>query len=259
MWIRRHVSVTRANRWMWAAGGLVCVAAACGDDSDGPSANAGSGGSAGSAGNSAASGSGGSSGQSGSAGWPGTSGCGPVVPIKADERLTRVLGEGFDYPDGTDVTGTVAYLPSETATATASLAGGSFGLEFPGPIAACASLTLSFALYVDVNGDGACQLATDDVFVRSVNPEGTGYFSPLSLSQDSERCPALSALGAPAVVAAARRLCPEIGDCLPFCTEPDPAPTSPAAPYGGFCADLPDGGTDAGGLDGGDASVDGGP
>jgi hypothetical protein len=185
-----------------------------------------------------------------------------VIPIEDDERLTRVLGEGFDYPDGTDVTGTVGYLPSETATATASLAGGSFALEFPAPIVTCASISLSFALYVDVNGDGTCQLATDDVFVRSANQETFGSFAPLSLSRDSERCPALSALRAPDVVAAARRLCPEIGDCLPFCSEPEPTATSPAGSFGGFCTDPLDGGTnaglDGGGSDGEDAAVDGG-
>jgi hypothetical protein len=122
---------------------------------------------------------------------------------------------------------------------------------------------MSFALYVDVNGDGACQLATDDVFVRSVNQVRSDPFAPLSLSQDSERCPALSAFRAPDVVAAARRLCPEIGDCLPFCSEPEPTATSPAGSFGGFCTDRPDGGTnaglDGGGSDGGDAAVDGGP
>jgi hypothetical protein len=260
MWIRRHGSVARASGWMWAAGGVVWVAVACGEDSAGPPANGGSGGS--SAGNSAVSGSGGVSGQTGIAGRPGSSGCGPVAPVEVDERLTRVQGEGFDYPDGTDVTGTVGYRPSETATATASLAGGSFALEFPGPIASCATATLSFALYVDVNGDGSCQLATDDVFVRSANPE-SGSFAPLSLSRDSERCPALSAFRAPDVVAAARRLCPEIGDCLPFCSEPEPTATSPAGSFGGFCTDQLDGGTnaglDGGGSDGGDAAVDGGP
>jgi hypothetical protein len=179
---------------------------------------------------------------------------------------TLVSGEGFDYPDGTAVTATVG--PDASETATTSLEDGTFDFDFPAPLAACGLPTLSVALYIDVDGDGSCQLAADDVFVRAVRPGTTaGSYAALSVSQDSERCPALFAAAAPNVVAAARRLCPEIGVCLPFCSEPEPTRPDPAGDgFGGFCSEPTDGGLDGGdadvpdapGADASDAAIDGG-
>lgn len=79
-----------------------------------------------------------------------------------------MLGEACDYPDGTDVTSTVGSSLGD-GDGDRLARGRLVRAGVPGPDRQLCHPTLSFALYVDVNGDGTCQLATDDVFARSAN------------------------------------------------------------------------------------------
>jgi hypothetical protein len=108
-------------------------------------------------------------------------------------------------------------------SATDALEGGGFSFNFFFPSEACnlgAGITGGGALYIDVDGDGECNPAEDEIFVwtASGGPPGTNFLVPLS--PNSGRCQVLHYGAAAQALAAAQQLCPRVGDCLSFCGAP---------------------------------------
>ena len=96
------------------------------------------------------------------------------------------------------------------------------------------------------------------VWIVAGGPAGND--NQLAIAPQAQHCPDIYPHVAARTIEAARRMCPEITDCLPFCGRPDPLAPYPASSVA-YCADGPDGGVVDGGTapDGGDApSVDGG-
>lgn len=165
---------------------------------------------------------------------------------------TTATGAGFAHPDGTPVTATFGTREQQTATTTVQ--GGAFSLSFDQPSETCNLGTIRYepaALYIDVNRDGQCTLADDDVFVWLNSGGAAGGSNPVALSPDVEPCAqrlysiSSSHTEVDSLRDALRRLCPEVGDCLPFCRPPDPPMVSLPDRYGGFCGRDP-GTADAG-------------
>ena len=124
---------------------------------------------------------------------------------------TEVQASGFDYSDGMVVHATFgSYTPQNASDI---IEDGAFSFSFDQPSTACSigqRLTEPAAFYIDANGDGTCNLAEDYVFI---------WFAPalLSISASSQRCPPPeNEYVTDRVVDAVRRLCPEIGSCIPF-------------------------------------------
>ena len=153
---------------------------------------------------------------------------------------TEVQASGFDYPDGTVV------------RATDSIEDGAFSFAFNQPSEACnlqGTIEEAAAFYIDANGDGACSLAEDYVFVWLAY-SGVGYPSPasssgprFSISPSSPRCPMYTG-DADRAVDVVRRLCREIGSCVPFCSA-----SVPGQAYPGHVLECTDAGVDAGPTD----------
>ena len=141
---------------------------------------------------------------------------------------TSLMASGFDYPDGTIVRATFGRDAPQDMSA--SLVDGAFSLSFNQPSETCslgATREEPAAFYIDANGDGTCTLADDYAFVWIAESEhGSGTPSVVGagfpVSPDSKRCPMSARSGAEPVVVAMRRLCPEIGSCIPFCSPPAP-------------------------------------
>jgi hypothetical protein len=129
---------------------------------------------------------------------------------------------------------------SESALdATTSIQNGEFQIAFDSPLEGCnlgANRVEPIALYVDVDGDGACDLATDEVFVTSATGGPSGPRNQLILSPSIDHCPP-SGFYVSGQLDAVRRLCPDAGDCLPFCRPPNvgdpPGPACTAPPDAG--------------------------
>jgi hypothetical protein len=186
---------------------------------------------------------------------------------------TRADGDGFDYPDGTTVTATFGLFMTQTAST--SVRDGAFTVAFVEHNAGCnlgASFPAPAALYIDVNGDGACTLADDEVFVwweyagPSSSYSTNGMAIPAEgrrLTPNGEHCmpmPLSEGNLIDETLAAVRRLCPETAECLPFCSPPAPTAYSQPEDFGGYCPALVDAGVGPGteGTDGGpDAGLDG--
>ncbi|MEY2929805.1 MAG: hypothetical protein RL033_554, partial [Pseudomonadota bacterium] len=206
----------------------------------------------GSGGNGASGGSGGSGGSAGNLGGQSgaTNFCQGTRSIG-----TRVLGQGFPYPDGVAVTALFVAKPAETALD--RLEGGAFQFAFYHADDSCPlgdQRSIPAALYIDVDGDGVCTLATDEVFVWEPSGGILGTDRQVVFSPSEPHCPPLSAYSAPEIIAAVRQLCPEIGDCLPFCNPPNPR-QSPGDNMG-ICAGIEDAGAmDSGVSDRTDAAV----
>jgi len=158
---------------------------------------------------------------------------------------TTTEGAHFAHPDGTPVTATFGSRQPQTATT--RVQDGAFSVSFAQPDPACnlgGSRVEPVALYIDGNGDGRCTLAEDDVFIWTVFGGPSGGKSRISLSPTLEPCATGFSLSSFRDVVddvrdALRRLCPEVGDCLPLCRPPDPPGEDLPDGYGGFCGSGP--------------------
>lgn len=164
---------------------------------------------------------------------------------------TVVAGEGLRFPDGTLVE---ALFQDSRVPQTDRLDGGAFQLTFAHHlqwgVAPCSSARPSTAaLYIDVDGDGTCRLGADEIFVwqRERAPVELSTATLLSsISPGVPHCRLPTERPGVGLVELAQRLCPELGECLPFCSPPDPAASESSEQYDYSCPAGADPGVDAG-------------
>ena len=161
---------------------------------------------------------------------------------------SRANGTGFPHPDGTAVTATIGLANPHTVSTTVE--GGGFSISLYEDNRTCnlgGTTSVPVALYIDTNADGACTIAEDVVIVWTATGGAWGPSSPgndVELSPATGSCASSFAIsyyhsGVDRVRDVARRLCPEIQDCLPFCRPPDPPGETLPDRYGGFCGRDP--------------------
>jgi len=128
---------------------------------------------------------------------------------------TVVHGRGFTAYEGRAVTAVFLDGTHVAATQATSVSGGAFDLQFPAD-GACAdggSVSGAGALYIDADGDGVCNPATDYLYVWPAF--GTaGTCGTIDLSPQSINCGGGTDNPYFMLYEAAQAVCPATGECL---------------------------------------------
>ena len=233
--------------------GVACTSS---EEAAGPSTTAGGGG---------RSGAGGAGGEAGWGGYGGTvteparggtgGECGGVGGCQGYPAYTRAAGSGFPLADGTPVHATLRDDVGDGAERRDGVVQrGQFVIDYPRP---CTCYSggggiAGAALYADVDGDGYCNPAVDQVYVWTVSAAGAGTHLEIALTPNTARCTDIaSPEHRDLLLQAAQELCPAIGSCLGFCGSSATAPENAGSPLlcgaagAGSDANAPAGGADA--------------
>jgi hypothetical protein len=125
-----------------------------------------------------------------------------------------VFGGGFDAYEGRTVS--AAFGPLTRAT---TIRNGSFGFDFLLATTTCnlgGGPSVGGALFIDANGDGACDLADDLVFAWVGRGGPSGTCDSTTFTPTGPRC-TLAYPGDTSALAAAQAVCPAVGSCFDFC------------------------------------------